>query len=90
MKHHYMSERDFFYECSCGSNLRSYVETLIPSNTQIDFVIASKSDSEKDSYQATYDILTPSGSVAERLEVSYTLLPDRTAEYKVISRSQRQ
>lgn len=86
MKYHYMSEREFFLKCPCGYNLRSYVETLVPPNSLLDFVCAEKSDSDENTYNATYDVIAPDQTVSQRLEVSCTELPHNTAQYKVIGK----
>lgn len=87
MKHHYISEREFFSKCPCGFNLRSYVETLVPPSSLLDFVSAEISDSDENTYNATYDVIASDQTVLQRLEVSCTELPDHTAQYKVIGKN---
>ncbi len=85
MKYHYLSEREFFSKCPCAGNLKSYVKTLVPTKTNIDFVLAEISDSDENTYIATYDVLASDETAARRLEVSCTELPCNEAQYKIVS-----
>lgn len=87
MKNNYLSEREFHSKCPCGYNLTSYIETLVPPKTLIDFSIGTQSTTDENTYTVTYDVLSSDGKVIGSLEASCTMLPDHNCQYQLIHKN---
>ena len=87
MKFTYLSERDFEKNCPCSQFLESYARSISPHSAVLDFCIGHQSIQDEKTYVAIYDVFLANNQGHYRLEVSCTILPDRTYSYKTVSKS---
>lgn len=87
MKFTYLTEESLVKNCPCGSHLIEYARSISPRSAILDLTIAQQLKDDENTYTADFNVYLDSNQGYYQLEVSCTILPNRTYSYKTISKS---
>lgn len=87
MKFTYLTEGALTKDCPCGSHLIEYAQSISPRSATLDLTIAQRLREDENTYTAAFNVYLANNQGYYQLEVSCTILPNRTYSYKTLSKS---